>query len=50
VVIVGGGISDFTLADCLQHANIDFAVLESGEKIGLIREQVWALGRVVPAS
>jgi 2-polyprenyl-6-methoxyphenol hydroxylase-like FAD-dependent oxidoreductase len=35
VVIVGGGISHLTLVDCLQHANIDFAVLEGGEKIGL---------------
>lgn len=33
--IAGGGISDLTLADYLQHANIDFAVPEGGENFGL---------------
>ncbi|KAE9368350.1 FAD/NAD(P)-binding domain-containing protein [Stipitochalara longipes BDJ] len=35
VIIVGGGICGLTLANCLQHANIDFVVLESRDKIGL---------------
>jgi monoamine oxidase len=35
VIIVGGGIGGLTLANCLQHANIDFVLLESREEIGL---------------
>lgn len=35
VIIVGGGIGGLTLANCLQHANIDFVVLEGRKKIGL---------------
>ena len=35
VIIVGGGICGLALANCLQHANIDFVVLESREQIGL---------------
>jgi cation diffusion facilitator CzcD-associated flavoprotein CzcO len=35
VIIVGGGIGGLTLANCLQHANIDFVLLEGREKIGL---------------
>ncbi|KAE9370063.1 FAD/NAD(P)-binding domain-containing protein [Stipitochalara longipes BDJ] len=35
VIIVGGGIGGLTLANCLQHANIDFVLLESREKIGM---------------
>jgi heterodisulfide reductase subunit A-like polyferredoxin len=35
VIIVGGGIGGLTLANCLQHASIDFVLLESREEIGL---------------
>lgn len=35
VIIVGGGISGLTLANCLQHADIDFVLLEGRENIGL---------------
>jgi 2-polyprenyl-6-methoxyphenol hydroxylase-like FAD-dependent oxidoreductase len=35
VIIVGGGVGGLTLANCLQHANIDFVLLEGREKIGL---------------
>lgn len=35
VIIVGGSIGGLTLANCLQHANIDFVVLEGRKKIGL---------------
>ena len=35
VIIVGGGIGGLTLANCLQHANIDFVLLESREEIGM---------------
>jgi flavin-dependent dehydrogenase len=35
VIIVGGGIGGLTLANYLQHANIDFVLLESREEIGL---------------
>lgn len=35
VIIVGAGIGGLTLANCLQHAGIDFLVLERREKIGL---------------
>lgn len=35
VIIVGGGVAGLALANCLQHADIDFLVLEGREKIGL---------------
>ena len=35
VIIVGGGISGLTLANCLQHAGIDFLLLEGRSEIGL---------------
>jgi 2-polyprenyl-6-methoxyphenol hydroxylase-like FAD-dependent oxidoreductase len=35
VIIVGGGIGGLTLANCLQHAGIDFLLLEGREEIGL---------------
>lgn len=35
VIIVGGGHGGLTLANCLQHAGIDFLLLEGREKIGL---------------
>jgi 2-polyprenyl-6-methoxyphenol hydroxylase-like FAD-dependent oxidoreductase len=35
VIIVGGGLGGLTLANCLQHANIDFVLLEGREKLGL---------------
>jgi 2-polyprenyl-6-methoxyphenol hydroxylase-like FAD-dependent oxidoreductase len=35
VIIVGGGVGGLTLANCLQHAGIDFVLLEGREKIGL---------------
>lgn len=35
VIIVGAGIGDLTLANCLQHAGIDFLLLEGREEIGL---------------
>ena len=35
VIIVGGGIGGLTLANCLQHAGIDYLLLEGREQIGL---------------
>jgi 2-polyprenyl-6-methoxyphenol hydroxylase-like FAD-dependent oxidoreductase len=35
VVIVGGGFGGLTFANCLQHAGIDYLLLEGREKIGL---------------
>jgi 2-polyprenyl-6-methoxyphenol hydroxylase-like FAD-dependent oxidoreductase len=35
VIIVGGGLGGLTLANCLQHARIDYLLLEGREKIGL---------------
>lgn len=35
VIIVGGGLGGLTLANCLQHAHIDYLLLEGREKIGL---------------
>jgi len=35
VIIVGGGLGGLTLANCLQHARIDYLLLEGQEKIGL---------------
>lgn len=33
VVIVGGSLAGLTLAHCLEHLDIDFVLLEAGEKI-----------------
>lgn len=33
VVIVGGGIGGLVLANCLQHTNIDFVVIEKRERL-----------------
>lgn len=35
VIIVGGGLGGLTLANCLQHARIDYLLLEGREKLGL---------------
>src|SRR3954454_17591702 len=35
VIIVGAGISGLTLANCLQHAGIDYVLLEGRSEIGL---------------
>ena len=35
VIIVGGGIGGLTLANCLQHAGIDYLLLEGREQIGM---------------
>lgn len=35
VLIVGAGIGGLTLANCLQHAGIDYLLLEGREEIGL---------------
>jgi 2-polyprenyl-6-methoxyphenol hydroxylase-like FAD-dependent oxidoreductase len=35
IIIVGGGISGLTLANCLQHAGIDFVLLEGRSEIGI---------------
>ena len=32
---MGGGIGGLTLANCLQHAGIDYLLLEGREKIGI---------------
>lgn len=34
VIIVGAGIGGLTLASCLQHAGIDYLMLEGRDKIG----------------
>ena len=34
VVIAGGGITGLTLANALQHANIDYVLLEGRDDIG----------------
>jgi FAD dependent monooxygenase len=35
VIIVGGGVGGLTLANCLQHANIDFILLEGHKELGI---------------
>jgi 2-polyprenyl-6-methoxyphenol hydroxylase-like FAD-dependent oxidoreductase len=35
VIIVGGGLGGLTLANCLQHANIDFILLEGHKELGI---------------
>jgi FAD dependent monooxygenase len=35
VIIVGGGLGGLTLANCLQHANIDFVLLEGHKELGI---------------
>jgi len=34
VLIVGGGVAGLTLVNCLQHAGIDFLLLEGRKEIG----------------